>query len=85
MKKHLSVFVVALLVGLLSFFNPLPLSADDDTKETDRVMNAGKVAKEIMNVPDDIPQSLIDKADCVIVFRQCSRPRLLWARVMAGA
>ena len=80
MKKHLSVFVVALLVGLLSFFNPLPLSADDDTKETDRVMNAGKVAKEIMNVPDDIPQSLIDKADCVIVL-----PSVLKAAFIVGA
>jgi len=37
-------------------------------KEEDRVENAGKVAKEIMNIPDDIPQSVIDKADCVVVL-----------------
>src|SRR5271166_3804738 len=37
-------------------------------KEQDRVENAGKVAQEIMNVPDDIPQSVIDKADCVVVL-----------------
>jgi SH3 domain-containing YSC84-like protein 1 len=37
-------------------------------KEQDRVENAGKVVQEIMNVPDDIPQSVIDKADCVVVL-----------------
>src|SRR5580698_2013027 len=37
-------------------------------KEQDRVENAGKVAQEIMNIPDDIPQSVIDKADCVVVL-----------------
>src|SRR5271156_3203376 len=37
-------------------------------KESDRVANAGRVMKEIMNIPDDIPQSVIDKADCVVVL-----------------
>jgi lipid-binding SYLF domain-containing protein len=37
-------------------------------KEQDRVENAGRVMKEIMDVPDDIPQSVIDKADCVVVL-----------------
>jgi lipid-binding SYLF domain-containing protein len=37
-------------------------------KEQDRVENAGKVIKEIMDIPDDIPQSVIDKADCVVVL-----------------
>jgi SH3 domain-containing YSC84-like protein 1 len=37
-------------------------------KEQDRVENAGKVVKEIMDIPDDIPQSVIDKADCVVVL-----------------
>ncbi len=37
-------------------------------KEQDRFENAGKVMKEIMDVPDDIPQSVIDKADCVVVL-----------------
>ena len=37
-------------------------------KEQDRVENAGKVAQEIMNIPDDIPQSVIDKADCVVIL-----------------
>jgi SH3 domain-containing YSC84-like protein 1 len=37
-------------------------------KEQDRVANAGRVMQEILNVPDDIPQSVIDKADCVVVL-----------------
>src|ERR1700675_979823 len=41
---------------------------DEEQKETDRITNAGTVVKEILDVPDDIPQDLIDKARCVIVF-----------------
>jgi SH3 domain-containing YSC84-like protein 1 len=37
-------------------------------KENERVTNAGKVMKEILNIPDDIPQSVIDKADCIVVL-----------------
>jgi SH3 domain-containing YSC84-like protein 1 len=37
-------------------------------KEQERVQNAGKVMKEILDIPDDIPQSLLDKAECVIVL-----------------
>jgi lipid-binding SYLF domain-containing protein len=44
------------------------LPAFGQDKETDRVASAGTVISEIMNVPDDIPQSVIDKADCVVVL-----------------
>lgn len=43
----------------------LPVSA---SKETDRLDNCGTVLKEIMDIPDDIPQDLIDKAECIIIF-----------------
>jgi len=42
--------------------------AADDTKEVDRVENAGKVMTEILNVPDDIPQDVLNKAYCVVVL-----------------
>ena len=81
MRKAWHLCIAAALVGLLSFANPAPLgAADDDTKEADRVRNAGKVAKEIMDIPDDIPQDLIDKADCVIVL-----PSVLKAAFIVGA
>ena len=80
MRKVWHLCIAASLAGVLAFAIPAPLSADDNTKETDRVENAGKVAKEIMNVPDDIPQSLIDKADCVIIL-----PSVLKAAFIVGA
>src|ERR1700753_4052133 len=66
--------VVALsLVGLMI----LPAFGQD--KEEDRVKAAGTVISEIMNVPDDIPQSVIDKADCVVVL-----PSVLKAAFIVG-
>jgi lipid-binding SYLF domain-containing protein len=54
--------LVLLGVALLS------LPADAQQKENDRVQNAGTVMTEILNVPDNIPQDLLDKAECVIVL-----------------
>ena len=45
----------------------LPTLAAPD-KEADRLDNAGTVLEEILNIPDDIPQNLLDKAECVVVF-----------------
>jgi lipid-binding SYLF domain-containing protein len=57
----------------------LPLTAADDKKETDRLENCGTVLKEILDIPDDIPQDLIDKAECVIVY-----PSVLKAAFVIG-
>src|SRR5258705_9044189 len=46
----------------------LPLSAAKDSKETERLENCGLVFKEILDIPDDILQDLIDKAECIIVY-----------------
>ena len=64
MKK----FWVSLIAGIFLAFANSPLLGADDTKESDRVENAGKVMSEILNVPEDIPQDLLDKAYCVIVL-----------------
>jgi lipid-binding SYLF domain-containing protein len=37
-------------------------------KEQDRLANAGLVMQEILDVPDNIPQELLSKAECVIVI-----------------
>jgi lipid-binding SYLF domain-containing protein len=37
-------------------------------KEIDRLKECGTVMKEILNVPDGIPQDLLNKAECVVVF-----------------
>jgi len=54
-----------ILTGLLLAF-AFPVAAQK--KEQERVENAGKVVKEILNAPDGIPQSVLDKADCVVVL-----------------
>src|ERR1700722_105744 len=46
----------------------IALPAFGQKKEEERVANAGKVMQEILNIPDDIPQDVIDKADCVVVL-----------------
>jgi lipid-binding SYLF domain-containing protein len=59
--KKLVVCLVAVLVSSLAF-------AADDEREEDRVKDAGQVLKEILNIPEDIPQDLLDKAECVVVL-----------------
>lgn len=53
--------------------------ADDQVKDEDRLKNSGTVLTEIMNIPDDIPQDVLDKADCVVVF-----PSVLKAAFIVG-
>src|SRR6266581_1222443 len=71
MKKPLAMFLVLALLGL-------PLGAEDK-KESERLQNCGIVLKEIMDIPDDIPQDLIDKAECIIVY-----PSVLKAAFIVG-
>jgi lipid-binding SYLF domain-containing protein len=66
-KMRLTVLLAGAL-ALIPLSSPVSSAKDKDEKENDRLQNAGTVLKEIMDVPDDIPQDLIDKARCVIVF-----------------
>jgi len=59
MKRIFLLLAVVALVGL-------PASAQKD--ENNRIENAGKVMVEILNVPDDIPADILNKAECVIVL-----------------
>jgi lipid-binding SYLF domain-containing protein len=56
---------ILLLVASVALFC-LPAYAQKD--ENKRIKNTGKVMVEILNVPDDIPADLLDKAECVIVL-----------------
>src|SRR5213596_922537 len=56
------------LVMLLTCTLLLPALAAKDEKEEDRVKESGQVLKEILNIPDDIPQDLLDKAECIVVL-----------------
>jgi lipid-binding SYLF domain-containing protein len=76
MKKAITYLTILLAV--------LPIlsssaSAAGSEKDEDRLRNSGTVLKEILDVPDDIPQDLLDKADCVVVF-----PSVLKAAFIIG-
>src|SRR5580692_11448436 len=43
-------------------------SAFAANKEQERLENSGTVLQEVMDVPDNIPQNLLEKAECIIVF-----------------
>jgi lipid-binding SYLF domain-containing protein len=58
MRKFVMLFIAAALIAL---------PAQPKSKEESRLEDCGEVLKEILNVPEDIPQDLLDKAECVIV------------------
>ena len=71
-QRMISTLVALALVAL-------PLSAADEQKEADRLDNCGTVLKEILDIPDNIPTDLLDKAECVIVI-----PSVLKAAFVIG-
>lgn len=67
---------VSCVAGLLAVTTT---AAADNKKEVERVENSGTVISEILNIPDDIPQSLLDKSECVVVL-----PSVLKAAFIVG-
>jgi lipid-binding SYLF domain-containing protein len=75
--KRWSLALAALLTfSTLSFARPVP---DKEENDRERLTNAGKVIGEILDIPDDIPQDLLDKARCVVVL-----PSVLKAAFVVG-
>jgi lipid-binding SYLF domain-containing protein len=68
--------MVSSLLGLAMLAAPM---AAQDKKEAERLQNCGTVLKEILDIPDDIPKDLLDKAECVIVY-----PSVLKAAFIVG-
>ena len=72
--------VIVLVAGLLTWGPGSPAKNPSAAKtEQDRLENAGTVMREILKVPDDIPQDLINKARCVVVM-----PSVLKAAFVVG-
>jgi lipid-binding SYLF domain-containing protein len=61
MQRILLLLVAVALVSL-------PAGAARGDKERDRLHEAGVVLQEILDVPDNIPKPLLDRAECVIVL-----------------
>jgi lipid-binding SYLF domain-containing protein len=77
MKKLIACLLSTVFAALPTL--SAPAWAADHEKDEDRLKNSGIVLKEILDVPDDIPQDLLDKADCVVVF-----PSVLKAAFIVG-
>jgi SH3 domain-containing YSC84-like protein 1 len=59
MRRSFIVFASVILLAVI---------AVAQEKEKERLKNCGEVITDILNVPDAIPQDLLDKAECVVVF-----------------
>lgn len=69
-RKEKTKMIAYLLTLILAVQLTMPAALWAASEETDesRLENAGTVLKEILDIPDDIPQDLLDKADCVVVY-----------------
>jgi SH3 domain-containing YSC84-like protein 1 len=65
MKKLLASVVGLILVTWLCMPDGWAAS---EQKDEDRLKDCGVVLKEILDIPEDVPQDLLDKADCVAVY-----------------
>ena len=66
MRKMMSC-LSSMILGVLPLLAGVA-NASDQIKDDERLRNSGTVLKDILDVPDNIPQDLLDKADCVVVF-----------------
>lgn len=67
-NKRFTVLTAGVLALMLLSWPAISSAKDKDEKEVDRIKNGATVLKEILDIPDNIPQDLLDKARCVIVF-----------------
>ncbi len=70
MKKLATVLMSAALLAM-----PAGAQKNND-KEENRLQECGQVLKEILHIPDDIPQDLLDKAECVVVIPSTKKAAL---------
>ncbi len=63
MSERISLISV---IGLAFFLLLNPLQAANDAEK--RVSECTRVLKEVLDIPEGIPQSLLDKAECVVVI-----------------
>jgi len=79
--KYIKSWLCIVAAGCLALGPCLSARSSNNTRpEEERLQNAGKVTQEILNVPDDIPQDLLNRARCVIVM-----PSVLKAAFVVGA
>src|ERR1700740_383501 len=76
--KNLIACLLGITLILLPTISSVARAANKD-KDEDRLQDCGTVLKEILDIPDNIPQDLLDKADCIVVY-----PSVLKAAFVVG-
>src|SRR5579864_4036600 len=77
MKKIYMVIIAALVLSSV---------VQAQKKEQERLQHAGKVLQEILNIPDNLPRPVLDRADCVIVLPSVKKGALgIGASIGRGA
>jgi len=76
--KNLIVFLLFLIL-IFQATGPSAARAANKDKDEDRLKDCGAVLKEILDIPEDIPKDLLDKAECVVVY-----PSVLKAAFVVG-
>jgi SH3 domain-containing YSC84-like protein 1 len=78
-RKVLKTLMGVFLAGLLLWTAVYGSEAGDRRKQEERLQTSGDVINEVLNMPDNIPQSLLDRAKCVVVI-----PSVLKAAFIVG-
>jgi len=63
-------------LSLALFFVLGSAALDAANKEQERLENCGVVMQEILDIPDNIPQELLEKAECVVVIPSMTKVAL---------
>ena len=79
-RNLLTLVSVVSLASMTALLSAGAVRADDKATDMDHLHNSGQVMKEIVDVPDNIPQKLLDKSACVVVI-----PSVLKAAFVFGA
>ncbi|HTS11300.1 MAG TPA: lipid-binding SYLF domain-containing protein [Candidatus Limnocylindrales bacterium] len=72
--KSIGTLLIAVLLAASTAF-----AATDHERQETRLRNAGQVMSEVLNMPDTIPQRVLDRTECVIVI-----PSVLKAAFVVG-
>ncbi len=67
---------LAICVALGIVASPAAHQDQKGNKEQERLRNCGTVMEEVLNVPDNVPQEVLDKAECVIVIPSMTKVAL---------
>ena len=67
---------VCLTIGAVSAGAQHKDKSEDQNKEQDRLGTCARVMSEVLNVPDNVPQEVLDKAECIIVIPSMTKVAL---------